>query len=133
MSWTGGTGWWSARAATPGLVEERVSRYRFRHILFQAYVYEGLDEAERAYLHEAVGNTLEQVHAGQIRGIAVQLARHFYAAGRMDKAADYSLQAGDRARELYAYTEARQHYARALDALAQLPDTAENRRRAWTR
>ena len=46
----------------------------------------------------------------------------------MDKAAGYSMQAGDRARTLYAYAEARQHYSRALDALAGLPDTEENRR-----
>ena len=111
------------------LGERRASRYRFQHILFQAYVYGGLDEAERAYLHEAVGNALEQLYAGQVDAIAVQLARHYYAAARMDKAADYTLQAGDRALGLHAYAEARQHYARALDALARLPDTAENRGR----
>ncbi len=107
----------------------RVSRYRFRHILFQAYAYDGLDEAEGAYLHQAVGNALEQVYAGQTETVAVQLARHYHAAGWMDKAADYYLQAGDRARGFYAYAEARQHYDRALDALAELPDTVSNRRR----
>jgi tetratricopeptide (TPR) repeat protein len=56
------------------------------------------------------------------------LARHYHAAGRMDKAADYYLQAGDRARGLYAYAEARQHHARALEILAQLPSTEEHRR-----
>jgi DNA-binding SARP family transcriptional activator len=106
----------------------RASRYRFRHILFQAYAYDGLDEAEQAYLHEAVGNALEQVYAGQTETMAVQLAWHYHAAGRMDKAANYDLQAGDRARELYAHAEARQHYARALEALARLPDTEGNRR-----
>jgi tetratricopeptide (TPR) repeat protein len=107
----------------------RASRYRFRHILFQAYAYDGLDEAERAYLHEAVGNALEEVYAGQTGTMPVQLARHYHAAGRMDKAAGYSLQAGDRARGLYAHAEARQHYVRALDALARLPDTEQVRRR----
>jgi tetratricopeptide (TPR) repeat protein len=107
----------------------RASRYRFRHILFQEYLYGGLDEAERAYLHEAVGNGLEQLYAGQERTIAIQLARHYHAAARIDKAADYYLQAGHQARALYAQAEARQHYAHALAALAQLPDTEKNRRR----
>ena len=106
-----------------------ISRYRFRHILFQQYVYNDLDESERVYLHEAVGNALEHLYEGQIETTAIELARHFYAAARMDKAAEYSQQAGDRARGLYAYAEARQHYARALDALDQLPDTEGNRRR----
>jgi predicted ATPase len=92
----------------------RLSRYRFRHILLQQHAYNRLDEAERAYLHEAVGDALEQLYAGQPESIAVQLARHFYAAAHMDKAAGYSLLAGDWARGLYAYTEARQHYARAV-------------------
>ena len=107
----------------------RASRYRFRHILLQAYAYDGLDEVERVYLHEAVGNALEHLYEGQTETIAIQLARHFYAAARMDKAADYSQQAGDRARGVYAYTEARQHYAQALSALDQLPDTEGHRRR----
>jgi adenylate cyclase len=107
----------------------RASRYRFRHIMFQAYAYGGLDKAERAYLHEAVGNALEHLYAGQAEAIAVHLARHYHAAARMDKAADYALLAGDRARGLYAYAEAREHYDRALEALAQLSDTEGNRRR----
>jgi DNA-binding SARP family transcriptional activator/tetratricopeptide (TPR) repeat protein len=106
----------------------RASRYRFRHIMFQEYIYSNLDKAERVYLHEAVGTALEQVHAGQTEPIAVQLARHYDIAGRMDKAANYAVQAGDRARGLYAHAEARQHYARALDALARLPDTLDTRR-----
>jgi tetratricopeptide (TPR) repeat protein len=116
-----------SQRANPG--EGRISRYRFRHILFQMYAYDGLHEAEAAYLHQAVGNALEQVYVGQTETVAVQLARHYHAAGRMDKAASYYLQAGDRARGLYAYAEARQHYDRALDALALLPDTEGNRRR----
>jgi DNA-binding SARP family transcriptional activator/predicted ATPase len=104
----------------------RASRYRFRHIMFQEYIYSNLDEAERVYLHEAVGTALEQVYAGQAEPIAVQLARHYDIAGRMDKAATYYLQAGDRARGLYAYPEAGQHYARALEILARLPGTEEH-------
>ncbi|NIN93470.1 MAG: hypothetical protein GTO49_00445, partial [Anaerolineae bacterium] len=37
---------------------QRLSRYRFHHNLFQTYLYNSLDEMERSYLHEDVGNVL---------------------------------------------------------------------------
>jgi tetratricopeptide (TPR) repeat protein len=96
---------------------QRLSRYRFRHNLFQGYLYNSLDEVERAYRHEAVGNELEELYAQQeeeIAGIAGQLARHFHEAGDDQRALKYYTQAGDRAVRLYAYEEARQFLQRAL-------------------
>jgi predicted ATPase len=75
--------------------KRRTSRYRFRHILFQEYVYKGLDEVERAYLHQAVGDALEQRFEGQTEAIAIQLARHYRVAGQEPKAIDYLHQAGE--------------------------------------
>ena len=58
-------------------VGQRLSLYRFQHNLFQKYLYNELDEAERAYLHEDVGNALEELYGDQVDEIVVQLARHF--------------------------------------------------------
>ena len=96
---------------------QRHSRYRFRHQLFQDYLYDSLDEAERAYLHEDVGAALEALYAGQTGAVAAQLARHFAEAGLNEKAADYFLQAGDAALSLLAFEEATQHYEQALHHL----------------
>ena len=88
---------------------QRLSRYRFRHTLFQRYLYNSLDAVERAHLHAAVGNTLETLHKGQteaMAAIAGQLAWHFQEAGMAVKAIDYLRQAGDRAVRLCAYQEA---------------------------
>ena len=63
------------------LGEQRLSSYRFRHNLFQKYLYNNLDEAQKAYLHEDVGNILEVLYGDQTDRIAVQLARHFDEAG----------------------------------------------------
>src|SRR5262249_38199517 len=60
---------------------QRLSFYRFRHQLFQQYVYHSLTEIERAYLHEAVGSVLEALYGEQTEQVAVQLARHFDEAG----------------------------------------------------
>jgi hypothetical protein len=42
-----------------------LSRYRFRHHLFQRYLYQRLDALERARLHEEVGDTLEALYGGR--------------------------------------------------------------------
>jgi adenylate cyclase len=101
----------------------RLSRYQFRHNLFQKYLYDRLGQAERAYLHEAVGNTLETLYQNQTEEIAVQLARHFQEAGLMDKAIDCLLQAGQRATRLSANEEAIGHINQGLVLLKSLPDT----------
>jgi predicted ATPase len=104
----------------------RVSRYRFRNYLFQKYLYDSLDQVERAYLHEDVGNVLEQLYAnqkGELAAIAPQLAWHFEEAGIAEKAIQYLHQAGDRAVHLSAYQEGRTHLAKALALLDTLPDS----------
>ena len=107
----------------------RTSRYRFRHILFQRYVYNSLDQTERSYLHEAVGTALEQLYEGQSGAIAIHLARHYQAAGQALKAVDCLQQAGERAMRSYAYREAMLLFNEALSSLQALSDTPERARR----
>jgi adenylate cyclase len=110
---------------------QRLSRYRFRHTLFQRYLYNSLDAVERAHLHAAVGNTLETLHKGQTEAMAAtaavagQLAWHFQEAGMAAKAIDYLRQAGDRAVRLCAYQEAIAHLSRGLELLLALPRSPE--------
>jgi DNA-binding SARP family transcriptional activator/predicted ATPase len=126
------------------LGSRRVSRYRFRHSLFQKYLYDTLDQVERAYLHEDVGNALEELHgvqAGEMAtttagvasvtataatattsAVAVQLAWHFQEAGIPEKAIHYLHQAGERAAQLSAFQEGIAHLTRALELLVALPD-----------
>ncbi|MCB0167288.1 MAG: AAA family ATPase [Anaerolineae bacterium] len=100
-----------------------LSRYRFRHILFQRYVYSSLAKAERVYLHEAVGKTLEQLYGSRTEEVALELARHFQAAKLVKKAVEYLCQAGERARRLSAHQEAVTHFNNGLALLETLPDT----------
>jgi adenylate cyclase len=101
----------------------RVFRYRFRHALFQRYLYQHLSTAERELLHADVGQALEALCQGQTETIAVQLARHYSEARQTDKAVQYLLQAGNRSRRLYAYQEAIDHYLRALSLLSDDQET----------
>ena len=100
---------------------QRLSRYRFRHSLFQHYLYNVLDEAERANLHEAVGSGLVTLHDEQVVDLASRLAWHFESAGILDKAADYCLMAGHHALRLSAHEDATAHYLRGLALLNRLP------------
>jgi ABC-type oligopeptide transport system substrate-binding subunit/DNA-binding SARP family transcriptional activator/predicted Ser/Thr protein kinase len=93
---------------------QRLSRYRFGHVLFQQYLYNGLSLGERRLLHGEIAALLEELYAGCTDQIAVQLARHYAEAGEGEKAVDYLLQAGDQARLAYAHQEAVDHYQRAL-------------------
>ena len=91
-----------------------LSRFQFAHALFQQYLYNGLGAGERRLLHGEIANVLEELYDGQTEEITPQLAHHFAEAGEGEKAIDYLLEAGDRARMLYAQTEAIDYYRRAL-------------------
>ena len=103
---------------------QRLSRYRFRHGLFQRYLYQELDEAERASLHETVGSQLEALHQEAATDLAPRLAWHFEAAGALEKAADYCLAAGHHAYRLSAHEEAIVNYRQGLALLNRLPQPA---------
>lgn len=109
------------------------SRYRFRHILFQRFLYGSLDEVERVHLHEMVGNALEELYCGQMENIetasvVVQLALHFQRAWVNEKAIHYLQKAGERAIQLSAFKEAVTHLNNGLALLASLPDSLDRAR-----
>jgi tetratricopeptide (TPR) repeat protein len=95
----------------------RLSTYRFRHVLFQKYLYSNLDNVERIYLHEGIGNVLESFYGDKTAEIAGQLARHFQIAEIPEKAIDYLVQAAANARRVFANEESIEHLSRALGIL----------------
>ena len=107
---------------------QSLSRYRFAHALFQSYLYGNLDEAERSYLHEAVGNELEALAGEDPAVMAVPLAHHFQAAGLTTKAIAYLHEAGRQTMALSAHHEAIAHLTKALALLSLLPETIERDR-----
>jgi predicted ATPase len=106
------------------LGSQHFSRYRFQHFLIQHYLYSNLDSVERASLHEAVADTLEQFYGAQEADLAAifgQLAWHYQEAGVLEKAIDYCRRVGDRAWKLSAAEEAVSFYKEGLAALQKLP------------
>jgi DNA-binding SARP family transcriptional activator/predicted ATPase len=103
----------------------RLSRYRFRHILFQRYLYSQLDVVERARLHEQVGNTMEEQYSSIMEENAVQLAYHFELAGIPLKAIHYLHLAGRHATHLASFEDAILHLNKALFLLERQPGTVD--------
>ncbi|MDQ5852904.1 MAG: AAA family ATPase [Chloroflexota bacterium] len=115
------------------LIRERARQpeieYIFKHALTQEVAYNTLLAPRRRELHRKVGEAMESIFAERLGEFSSIIGEHFYRGEAWDKAVDYLSRAGDAAARLYAHTEARLHYARALEALSHLPDTEDNRRR----
>jgi ABC-type oligopeptide transport system substrate-binding subunit/transcriptional regulator with XRE-family HTH domain len=116
---------------THGLVRETgavrvggrtLTRYRFGHALFQQFVYDALGEGARRRSHGQLAAELAALHAGDLAPVIPQLAHHYAEAGDAERAAPYLIQAGDRARLLYAHDDATAAYQRAAGFLRELGD-----------
>ncbi len=92
----------------------RLYRFRFRHALFQQYLYGRLSPVEQELLHADIGHALEELYADRTDEIAVRLVRHFQVARDSERVLAYAMQAGDRARRLGASLEAVDFYRLAL-------------------
>ena len=88
---------------------KRISQFRFRHQLFQKYLYDRLGIGERELLHEDVAKSIEELYGEQRESLPVVLAFHFDRANLPERAAYYYLKAGRRAVAVYAYREAVAH------------------------
>jgi tetratricopeptide (TPR) repeat protein len=101
--------------------------YLFKHALTQEAAYAGILLEQRRALHRRLAEHLEQEGRALDEQAAV-LAHHWSLAEDWDKALQYTAQAAERARRLYARPEAVALYWQALGLLDRLPRTAERSR-----
>jgi predicted ATPase/DNA-binding SARP family transcriptional activator len=100
---------------TARLGSATVTRYQFRHNLFQQYLYGRLSAAERRYWHARVAAALEEWGKEGLDDLAGTLARHLLSAGDSVRAVPYLIRTGDVARRRVAIEEAAQFYQSALE------------------
>jgi tetratricopeptide (TPR) repeat protein len=98
------------------------SSYLFKHALVQDAAYGTLLRARRQELHARVAAVLEQHFADLVKRQPELLAHHLTAAGKIERAVDQWLKAGQHAAERSAHLEAIRHFERGLAALAALPE-----------
>jgi tetratricopeptide (TPR) repeat protein len=106
-----------------------LAHYRFTHALVQRYLYGNLSDAEKMLLHGDVAAILEEYYEGETDQIATELAYHYLQAGDAENALRYLETALDQCLRVCAYREALVHANRALELIAELPDTPERARR----
>jgi tetratricopeptide (TPR) repeat protein len=96
----------------------------FRTKLLRDSAYEGLPYRRRMELHGRAATAIAARAAGREADVAESLSLHTLAAGRYDDAWRYSMLAGERARAMYAHTEALVFFGRARTAAARLANVA---------
>lgn len=103
--------------------------YGFRHSLFQHFLYDGLDRAQRRLLHAKVGEALEALYAGEEERAVLDLARHFREARDWARLSKYALAAAKQQAEAYSFQEAKRWCQEGRTAIAKLPQSEETQRR----
>jgi AAA ATPase domain len=119
--------------------QDGTDSYRFAHDLFREYAYDQLPAAERAGLHERIGQALEASLAAGGDVPLTELARHFvHADPASARSWEYSVAAAGEATARLAYEDAVRHWEHAVAAADAGPagrttallELAEARRRA---
>src|SRR3954471_21611040 len=111
------------------LVAEAGGVYAFRHALVGEAVYGDLLPGERSALHARIAQALTD--RPELRGeapgptLSALLAWHWYLAHELPRALEASVRAGQAAQRVFAPVEAGQHFERALEVWARVPDAPE--------
>ena len=102
------------------LLSEQEQTYLFNHEIIRELTYSDLSSGRRQLLHRRAGEALQRLRPNDV----ATLAWHYeQGEGGTDRAISYLLQAGDRARSIYAYEEASQYYQRAVALLKERGET----------
>lgn len=99
------------------------NRYCFKHALIQEAAYKSLLRSTRRQIHQRVAEVLTRQFPEMVMTQPELLAHHYTEAGLGAEAIPYWQQAGQRAIERSANTEAVRHLTRGLEVLVSLPVT----------
>jgi len=102
--------------------------YAFKHALIQETAYQSLLKSTRQLYHQRIAEVLVTLFPDVTPEQPELLAHHYEQAGLLREALPYWLQAGQRAVERSANTEAIQHLSKGIEVLQTLPETTEHLR-----
>ena len=102
--------------------------YTFKHVLVQEAAYSSLLRNTRQHLHGQIAAALE-AHLPEMMDSQPELfARHYTAAGLVEKSVSYWSKAARRSAARSALAEAAAQFQKTLEQLTRLPDTPERQR-----
>jgi predicted ATPase len=96
--------------------------FSFTHALIHSTLLDGLSTLRRQRLQRKVALALEAGFANELDKLAPLLGRYFAEAGDIEKAQGYLLSVADRARRVFAFSEAAAAYEQALILLREEDD-----------
>jgi class 3 adenylate cyclase/tetratricopeptide (TPR) repeat protein len=105
------------------------TEYTFKHALTQDVAYNSLLVRNRKQIHQRVGKAIEQLYPHRQDEFCETLAHHYTKAEDLEKSCEYLMLSGDKAYRNYSMSESFSYYRQALNALARLPDSRQNKRR----
>jgi tetratricopeptide (TPR) repeat protein len=116
-----------------GLIKERVIRGEgicsFADALVRDVVYQEVSPLTRKELHGVVARALEKIYVKTIDEHLSELAFHFIESGDKEKALNYFMKAGEKAKSVYANKEAISYFQSALKLFEEKAGTLEERGR----
>ncbi len=95
-------------------------KYFFKHILTQEVAYGTLSFARKIELHNRIGEFIEKELKERKEEFLGLLSYHFYQGENFDKSLLYSVEAGEKAKKVYANEEAIEFFTRAIDSYEKL-------------
>jgi class 3 adenylate cyclase/predicted ATPase len=101
------------------------STYLFKHALIRDAAYESLLKSTRQQYHQRIAQVLEAQFPETAETQPELVAHHYTEAGLTEQAVGYWQQAGEKARQRSANTEAIVHLSRGLELIKMLPETPE--------
>jgi tetratricopeptide (TPR) repeat protein len=91
--------------------------YSFKHVLTQETVYKNILRRRRTAFHQRVAEAIETLYSESLEPYFEQLAYHYERSGAEEKAVEFLLKAGEKARRAYLNEEAIGYFQRALERL----------------
>lgn len=114
--------------------------YAFLHSLYQEVLYQRLAPGQRAWLHQDLGERLEEGYGEKASEIAAVLALHFEEGREFSKAVHYLIQAAQNSSQRFSNSEAAIYLTRGLNLVGRLPAAEQTatrimllHKRAWVR
>jgi predicted ATPase len=101
------------------------STYLFQHALTQDVGYGSLLSKKKKELHTAIGQAFEGIYRDRIEEFYEMLAHHYSKSDDIEKALEYLLKAGEKAKRNYANDAAISYFTKGLELLNDLTSTHE--------
>jgi len=89
--------------------------YAFKHAFTQEATYQGILQQRRKQFHHQVAQGIERLYQERLEEYYEELAHHYSKSDDAEKAVEYLLKAGEKAKASYANETAIAHFQRALE------------------